>query len=34
MLGLGFMRSQTMEIAEKDVFVLCVDYKIGTGVDW
>lgn len=33
MLGLGFMRSQTVEITEKDLFILCVDYKIGTGVD-
>ena len=34
MLGLGFMRSQTVEITEKDLFILCVDYKIGTGVDF
>ena len=34
MLGLGFMRSQTVEITEKDLFILCVDYKIGTGVDY
>ena len=33
MKGLGFMRSQSIDIAEKDVFVLCVDYRIGTGVD-
>ena len=33
MLGIGFMRSQTVEITEKDLFILCVDYKIGTGVD-
>lgn len=33
MLGIGFMRSQSVEITEKDVFILCVDYKIGTGVD-
>ena len=33
MLGLGCMRSQTVEITEKDLFVLYVDYKIGTGVD-
>ena len=29
MLGIGFMRSQTVEITEKDLFILCVDYKIG-----
>ena len=33
MLGIGFMRSQTVEITENDLFILCVDYKIGTGVD-
>ena len=33
MLGICFMRSQTVEITEKDLFILCVDYKIGTGVD-
>ena len=33
MFGIGFMRSQSVEITEKDVFILCVDYKIGTGVD-
>ena len=33
MLGLGFMRGQTVEITEKDLFILCVDYRIGTGVD-
>ena len=33
MLGIGFMRSQSVEITEKDLFILCVDYKIGTGVD-
>ena len=33
MKGLGFMRSQSIDIAEKDVFVLCVDYRIGIGVD-
>ena len=33
MLNLGFMRSQSVEITEKDLFILCVDYKIGTGVD-
>ena len=29
MLGLGFMRSQSVEITEKDLFILCVDYRIG-----
>ena len=29
MLGLGFMRSQTMELVENGLFILCVDYKIG-----
>ena len=33
MLRFGFMRGQTVEITEKDLFILCVDYKIGTGVD-
>ena len=33
MKGLGFMRCQSIDIAEKDVFVLCVDYRIGIGVD-
>ena len=33
MKGLGFMRSQSVDMAERDVFVLCVDYRIGTGVD-
>ena len=33
MLGIGFMRSQTVEISENDLFILCVDYKIGTEVD-
>lgn len=33
MLRFGFMRGQTVEIAEKDVFILCVYYKIGTEVD-
>lgn len=33
MLPLGFMRSQTAELVENDLFILCVDYKIGTGVD-
>ena len=33
MLGIGFMRSQTVELVESDLFILCVDYKIGTGVD-
>ena len=33
MLGIGFLRSQTMELAEQDLFILCVDYKIGTGGD-
>lgn len=33
MKGLGFMRGQSIEMAESDVFVLCVDYRIGTGVD-
>ena len=34
MLGIGFMRSQTVEITENGLFILCVDYKIGTGVDF
>ena len=34
MLGLGFMRSQTMDMVENGLFILCVDYKIGTGVDF
>lgn len=34
MLALGFMRSQTTELSEGDLFILCVDYKIGTGVDF
>ena len=29
MLGLGFMRSQTMDMVENGLFILCVDYKIG-----
>ena len=33
MKGLGFMRGQSIDIAERDVFVLCVDYRIGMGVD-
>ncbi len=33
MKGLGFMRGQSVDIAERDVFVLCVDYRIGIGVD-
>lgn len=33
MLRLGFMRAQTTEITEKDLFILVVDYKIGIGVD-
>lgn len=33
MKGLGFMRGQSVEMAEKDVFVLCVDYRIGIGVN-
>lgn len=33
MRGLGFMRGQSIEMAESDVFVLCVDYRIGIGVD-
>ena len=31
MLGLGFMRGQTVEITEKDLFILCVDYRTGVG---
>ena len=34
MIGLGFMRSQTMDMVENGLFILCVDYKIGTGVDF
>ena len=34
MLGIGFMRSQTMDLVENGLFILCVDYKIGTGVDF
>lgn len=30
MLGLGFMRIQTVEMTENNLFILCVDYKIGT----
>ena len=33
MKGLGFMRGQSLEMAEKDVFVFCVDYRIGIGVN-
>ena len=33
MKGLGFMRRQSIEMAERDVFVFCVDYVIGIGVD-
>ncbi|WP_029543315.1 DUF3168 domain-containing protein [Selenomonas sp. AB3002] len=33
MVGLGFMRKQSLETAEKDVFVYCVDFVAGTGVD-
>ena len=33
MKGLGFMRRQSLEMAERDVFVFCVDYVIGIGVD-
>ena len=33
MKGLGFMRGQSVEMVEKDVFVLCVDYRIGIGVN-
>ena len=29
MLGLGFMRSQTMDLVENGLFILCIDYKIG-----
>ena len=31
MLGLGFMRGQTVELTEKDLFILCVDYRTGVG---
>ena len=34
MLGLGFMRSQTMDMVENGLFILCVDYKIGLGDDF
>ena len=33
MKGLGFMRRQSLEMAEHDVFVFCVYYVIGIGVD-
>ena len=33
MLKLGFMRKQSLETAEKDVFVYCVDFVAGIGVD-
>ena len=33
MLRLGFMRKQSLETAEKDVFVYCVDFVAGIGVD-
>jgi hypothetical protein len=33
MKGLGFMRRHSLEMAERDVFVFCVDYVIGIGVD-
>lgn len=33
MLGLGFLRRQTVELAEKDLFILCVDYRIGMEAD-
>ncbi len=31
MLSLGFLRRQTVELAEKDLFILCVDYRTGVG---
>lgn len=34
MLGLGFIRGQTVEIAERDLFILCVDYRTGMGADY
>ena len=33
MLRLGFMRVQTNETAENDLFILVVDYKTGIGVN-
>lgn len=29
MLGLGFMRAQTVDMVENGLFILCVDYKVG-----
>lgn len=33
MKGLGFVRGQTVEITEQNLFILCADYKIGTEAD-
>ena len=33
MLLLGFVRSQTIELAEKDLFIRVIDYKTGIGAE-
>ena len=33
MQQLGFVRYQTVDLAEKGLFIRMVDYKIGIGVD-
>ena len=33
MLNLGFIRAQTVELAEKDVLIRVIDYKTGIGAE-
>lgn len=33
MKGLGFRRAQSVEFAEKNMFVKAIDFRIGTGVE-
>lgn len=33
MMGLGFRRAQSVEFAEKNMFVKAIDFRIGTGVE-
>lgn len=31
MIGIGFVRAQTMEFAEGNLFIMAIDYRTGTG---
>ena len=31
MVGIGFVRAQTMEFAEGNLFIMAIDYRTGTG---